>query len=459
MNKRFPPRAKKAAPIVQAGRENLQKSSDILHQHRLSLASQLRNFDNRWADLFSSTPVLNKLTKGRQKPEEFHTNAQNLLDDVQVALRDAHSRKQRKGREQDSIIPDPLPIPYSTRQGPRSISIFPIAEEEFEEEPDKKSMMQRVRSKLKRKKAIKKKGSRPGLSRFNPFKKRVTPGSDTITEVEPRKVKHKSSRRSVPSSSGSGSRSRSRHRSPRHKSSRRLREQPEPPVIPTEFKPYLPEPPMLPPMKLEMSSIGYYHPSSPSIASPPRPQRDYRYHLDPSVGPSSPQPYYLSVQNEQNSPRHRPRESSARGHSTRHKTSRDLKDDSHRRRDRSHRHRSDKDKERRHDSSDSRSRSHRHHRHHDRDYDSRRDSKLDDSPSYSHRHHDYDSRHDSKLNDSPSYSHRHHHSRDSRHHVPNQSASSYAHRHDNYRFWQPVQVTPSPERSRFKENFSIIHSP
>ncbi|ESK84840.1 hypothetical protein Moror_14965 [Moniliophthora roreri MCA 2997] len=310
MNKRFPPRAKKAAPIVQAGRENLQKSSDILHQHRLSLASQLRNFDNRWADLFSSTPVLNKLTKGRQKPEEFHTNAQNLLDDVQVALRDAHSRKQRKGREQDSIIPDPLPIPYSTRQGPRSISIFPIAEEEFEEEPDKKSMMQRVRSKLKRKKAIKKKGSRPGLSRFNPFKKRVTPGSDTITEVEPRKVKHKSSRRSVPSSSGSGSRSRSRHRSPRHKSSRRLREQqPEPPVIPTEFKPYLPEPPMLPPMKLEMSSIGYYHPSSPSIASPPRPQRDYRYHLDPSVGPSSPQPYYLSVQNEQNSPRHRPRES------------------------------------------------------------------------------------------------------------------------------------------------------
>lgn len=62
--------------------------------------------------LFSVAPVLNKLTKGRQKPEEFYKNAEILYEDVKVALDDARRRKlaaRRLGDEQDSIVPGPPP--------------------------------------------------------------------------------------------------------------------------------------------------------------------------------------------------------------------------------------------------------------------------------------------------------------------------------------------------------------
>ncbi|KAJ3727678.1 hypothetical protein C8R42DRAFT_344369 [Lentinula raphanica] len=79
------PHAKESFPVVQTAHLHLRHASDTIHQHRNSLASQLRSFDSRWAHLFSVAPVLNKLTKGRQRPEEFQKNAENLDEDVQVA--------------------------------------------------------------------------------------------------------------------------------------------------------------------------------------------------------------------------------------------------------------------------------------------------------------------------------------------------------------------------------------
>ncbi|KAJ3849672.1 hypothetical protein EV368DRAFT_67252 [Lentinula lateritia] len=106
------PPAKESFPVVQSAHEHLRHASDTIHQHRYSLASQLKGFDNRWAHLFSVAPVLNKLTKGRQRPDEFRKNAQGLDDDVQVALEEARKRKYSRTRfadEQDSIIPGPPP--------------------------------------------------------------------------------------------------------------------------------------------------------------------------------------------------------------------------------------------------------------------------------------------------------------------------------------------------------------
>ncbi|KAF8824485.1 hypothetical protein HHX47_DHR8000221 [Lentinula edodes] len=106
------PPAKESFPVVQSAHEHLRHASDTIHQHRYSLASQLKGFDSRWAHLFSVAPVLNKLTKGRQRPDEFRKNAQGLDDDVQVALEEARKRKYSQTRfadEQDSIIPGPPP--------------------------------------------------------------------------------------------------------------------------------------------------------------------------------------------------------------------------------------------------------------------------------------------------------------------------------------------------------------
>ncbi|KAJ3805343.1 hypothetical protein F5876DRAFT_81871 [Lentinula aff. lateritia] len=103
------PPAKESFPVVQSAHEHLRHASDTIHQHRYSLASQLKGFDNRWAHV---APVLNKLTKGRQRPDEFRKNAQGLDDDVQVALEEARKRKYSRTRfadEQDSIIPGPPP--------------------------------------------------------------------------------------------------------------------------------------------------------------------------------------------------------------------------------------------------------------------------------------------------------------------------------------------------------------
>ncbi|KAF9074472.1 hypothetical protein BDP27DRAFT_1317152 [Rhodocollybia butyracea] len=104
------PRAKQSFPIVQAGHVHLRNASDTIHQHRNSLASQLRILDSRWAHLFSVAPVLNKLTKGRQRPEEFCKNTEALYEDVQTALDEARKQKMlRPADEQDSIVPGPPP--------------------------------------------------------------------------------------------------------------------------------------------------------------------------------------------------------------------------------------------------------------------------------------------------------------------------------------------------------------
>ncbi|KAF9262393.1 hypothetical protein L218DRAFT_402336 [Marasmius fiardii PR-910] len=147
----FPPRARKSAGIVKEGHEHLQQTSEIIHQHRFSLASQIRTFDARWASLFNLAPVLNKLTKGRQMPTEFRDNAQVLLDDVQHALHDAHSKKLPKIPEEEgsSIIPGPPPVvPVSTGR-PRSLASWRRRQMESRAPSEKQSIMVRVRSKLK----------------------------------------------------------------------------------------------------------------------------------------------------------------------------------------------------------------------------------------------------------------------------------------------------------------------
>ncbi|KAJ3993212.1 hypothetical protein F5050DRAFT_760335 [Lentinula boryana] len=110
------PHAKESFPVVQSAHQHLRNASDTIHQHRNSLASQLRVFDSRWAHLFSVAPVLNKLTKGRQRPDEFHKNAEILDEDIQVALVEARGRKYSQARvadEQDSVVPGPFPGPPS----------------------------------------------------------------------------------------------------------------------------------------------------------------------------------------------------------------------------------------------------------------------------------------------------------------------------------------------------------
>ncbi|KAF9016648.1 hypothetical protein BDZ89DRAFT_1075405 [Hymenopellis radicata] len=70
----------------------LRHASDQIHLHRRSLGSRVVSLDARWAELFTVAPVLKKLTKGRQKPDEWNENARQLLKDVEKTIRDAHRR-------------------------------------------------------------------------------------------------------------------------------------------------------------------------------------------------------------------------------------------------------------------------------------------------------------------------------------------------------------------------------
>ncbi|KAE9406081.1 hypothetical protein BT96DRAFT_280158 [Gymnopus androsaceus JB14] len=101
------PHAKPSFPIAQNYRDSL------------GLANQLRVLDSRWAHLFSVAPVINKLTKGRQRPEEFCKNAETLYEDVRVALDESQTRRALRRRlaatleldqDQDSIVPGPPPV-------------------------------------------------------------------------------------------------------------------------------------------------------------------------------------------------------------------------------------------------------------------------------------------------------------------------------------------------------------
>ncbi|KAF8917567.1 hypothetical protein CPB85DRAFT_171126 [Mucidula mucida] len=70
----------------------LRHASDQIHQHRRSLGSRVASLDARWAELFTVAPVVKKLTKGRQRPDEWNENARQLLKDVEKSIRDAHRR-------------------------------------------------------------------------------------------------------------------------------------------------------------------------------------------------------------------------------------------------------------------------------------------------------------------------------------------------------------------------------
>ncbi|KIK56142.1 hypothetical protein GYMLUDRAFT_47346 [Collybiopsis luxurians FD-317 M1] len=176
------PRAKEAFPVVQAGHEHLRNTSNTIHQHRNSLASQLRIFDNRWAHLFSVAPVLNKLTKGRQKPDEFYKNAEGLYDDVKTALDEARRRKilsDRPADEQDSIVPGPPPSTVFSRTMKALSSIIervePAASVRRMSKGSSDSNRGRAgtsRTKLRGRKNAKRKGSRHSLRSISPFRHR-----------------------------------------------------------------------------------------------------------------------------------------------------------------------------------------------------------------------------------------------------------------------------------------------
>ncbi|KAJ8077520.1 hypothetical protein PM082_001951 [Marasmius tenuissimus] len=479
----LPPRARKSAPIVKEGHEHLQQTSDIIHQHRLSLASQIRKFDARWASLFNLAPVLNKLTKGRQMPNEFRDNARDLRDDVQVALQEAHSRKLPRIPE-ESLVPGPPP-PRPIIGGRSRSLMFSQRHNVVSGTPSEKpSIVVRVRSKLRRKRAVKQKGSRKGLARFNPFRSKAkteVPTTEQTPEAPP--LNHKPSRRTM----RSGGSSRSGRRSARHKkSASRLSEKaPTPPTplapMSPEFKPFLPPPPNFSPLKVDMTSIGQY---SPQIMRSPV------YHptpwlgagsVNPSITPSSPQPYYLNALDPQEvkgpSQERRRRRGGDKGQektrdkerkrsSSRHRDrsrDRDSKEDRPRRR-RRRRHDTSRDHEREKESR-RRDRSPRRDYHDDDGHPySKRDKHSEtDSPDsrrpHRHRHRRRDDYYDEKPRDryiSPSYTH---------------PAATYPHSYRSpkrtHYYEAPLPellhqaLDPSPqvvERSRFKENFSMIQS-
>ncbi|KAK0193326.1 hypothetical protein F5146DRAFT_1134004 [Armillaria mellea] len=91
-NNRFTARRNLQASKVVEGHGYLKNASDLIQQHRGSLASNVPSLDTRWAQLFTVAPVLRKLTKGRQKPQQWCDNARQLLKDVQKKLRDARRR-------------------------------------------------------------------------------------------------------------------------------------------------------------------------------------------------------------------------------------------------------------------------------------------------------------------------------------------------------------------------------
>ncbi|KAG7444690.1 uncharacterized protein BT62DRAFT_220560 [Guyanagaster necrorhizus] len=91
-NNRFAARRNLKASKVVEGHGYLKNASELIHQHRGSLGSNVPSLDTRWAQLFTVAPVLRKLTKGRQKPQEWCDNARQLLKDVQKKLRDARRR-------------------------------------------------------------------------------------------------------------------------------------------------------------------------------------------------------------------------------------------------------------------------------------------------------------------------------------------------------------------------------
>ncbi|KAF5381890.1 hypothetical protein D9757_007557 [Collybiopsis confluens] len=174
------PRAKDSYPVVQAGHEHLRNASNTIHQHRNSLASQLKNFDNRWAHLFSVAPVLNKLTKGRQRPEEFRRNAEGLHDDVKVALDEARRRRilSDTADEQDSIVPGPPPSTVFSRTMRALSSVIervePAASIRRASKTSSDSKTAPSGSKLKSRKNVKKKNSRHSLIQrsISPFRHR-----------------------------------------------------------------------------------------------------------------------------------------------------------------------------------------------------------------------------------------------------------------------------------------------
>ncbi|KAJ7589835.1 hypothetical protein C8J56DRAFT_1025173 [Mycena floridula] len=79
--------------LVTEGHQRLRNAADLIFQHRRSLNSQGRELEDRWAELFNMAPITQKLTKGRQRPQEFRTNAEILLKDVEEELRKAEERK------------------------------------------------------------------------------------------------------------------------------------------------------------------------------------------------------------------------------------------------------------------------------------------------------------------------------------------------------------------------------
>ncbi|TRM64269.1 hypothetical protein BD626DRAFT_491290 [Schizophyllum amplum] len=71
--------------LIVEGHDILGQAADLIAQNRWR-GDKVIDLDNRWARLYSSAPVLRKITKGRIHPVQFHSEAGTLLADVQDYL-------------------------------------------------------------------------------------------------------------------------------------------------------------------------------------------------------------------------------------------------------------------------------------------------------------------------------------------------------------------------------------
>ncbi|KAF9262394.1 hypothetical protein L218DRAFT_402360 [Marasmius fiardii PR-910] len=247
-------------------------------------------------------------------------------------------------------------------------------------------------------------------------------------------------------------------------------QKPVPPLVEQDWKPHLPPPPNISPMKLDMSSIGHYSPtfSKPLLHQPP-PWPGVGI-VNPSVTPSSPQPYYLSM-----------REQEARDREMKTAERKERREKKDKRKSSSSREHGEKERKSREDD-----RSRRRHKHHHRSHEysesnlSREDRKevsLNSRRHDDHRHHyhresrDDDHRRREKERErdrsdsrytSTRRNHRHYHDDTSRR-TYSSKRSSFAHRYPSpgypTSYTHPVYQPMLPqvvERSRFQENFSVV---
>ncbi|KAL1683330.1 hypothetical protein EV122DRAFT_201925 [Schizophyllum commune] len=80
--------------LIVEGHDILGQAADLIAQNRWR-GDKIVDLDNRWAVLYSTAPVLRKITKGRIHPVQFNNEARTLLADVQAYLSQFPSEPER----------------------------------------------------------------------------------------------------------------------------------------------------------------------------------------------------------------------------------------------------------------------------------------------------------------------------------------------------------------------------